>query len=126
MHLIGITEVSIVAKERHRKHFTQPLYGLGHISFSDIPKQLELFGGEVFTQIVADPNKEKETPVYGLFYRDQEGDVWDVYQSSDWTLKVYNSAERLAAALAGLGLSSVSIPLGDKTCIAYGSLRNNK
>ncbi len=115
-----------MAKGRHRKHFTQPLYGLGHISYSDVEKQLKQFGGEIFTRIVADPNKTEETPVYGLFYRDENGDVWDIYQPSDWTLKVYTGTDRLAATAAGLGLDSINIPVGTKTCIAYGSLRNDK
>lgn len=115
-----------MAKGRFRKHYTRPNYGVGQINFNDLQSQLEEFGGEVFTEIVADPNKEEETPVYGLFYRDPDGDVYDVFQPSDWTHKVYYGAERLAQAFAGLGLKSVSIPVGDKKCIEYGSLVRKK
>jgi len=115
-----------MAKSRHREHFTQPLYGMGYISYSDVEEQLKMFDGEIFTAIVADPSKKEETPVYGLFYRDTNGDVWDIYQPSDWTLKVYNGADRLTAAVASLGLESFSLPVGKKTCIPYGSLRGEK
>ena len=96
------------------------LYGDGYVFSTELKTIIDNGNGEIQVHVVSNG---ADTAEYGLFFKREDGMVFDVIKKHDFRLKSYKSAERLGEFLKKLGLDRVLIPLDKTKTLAPNALR---